>query len=125
MSGTFHISFEVVKPMPVKKISNWQDKVVFGIARATLDLTSGLHHFPYLTGELSRASMAEGVGQISKGTYYLGARGVEYAPKVWKYGYGTKWTNKNTLPQWYESVYKKYREFINDRAVKNAEGELR
>ncbi len=122
---TFKISFEVVKPMPVKEISNWEDKVVYGIARATLDFTNSSHHFPYLTGELNRASMNEGVVQETKGTYHLGARGVEYAPKVWNYGQNTNWTNKQTLPKWYVSVYNKYRDTINEAALKNAESELK
>ena len=124
-TGTFHISFKVVKPMPVKEISNWEDKVVFGIARGVLDRTNSLHHFPYLTGELNRASMSEGVVQEMKGTYHLGARGVEYAPKVWKYGSNTHWTNPSTLPQWYNSVYAKYRDAINYDALRNAESELK
>lgn len=125
MSDTFHISFEVIKPMPTKQISKWEDKVVFGIARATLDFTNSMQHFPYLSGKLNRASMAEGVVQESFGTYHLGAKGVEYAPKVWGYGNDTNWTNKKTLPQWYNAVYKKYRDTINSVALKNAESELK
>lgn len=124
-NNTFQISFKVVKPLPVKEISNWEDKVVFGVARETLDFTNSLRHFPYLSGELNRASMSEGVVHETKGTYHLGARGVEYAPKVWNYGQGTNWTNKNTLPQWYKSVYQKYRNEINQNALKGAEGELK
>lgn len=125
MNDTFHISFKVVKPMPVKEISNWEDKVVYGIARTTLDFTNSMRHFPYLTGELQRASMSEGVVMETKGTYHLGARGVEYAPKVWNYGKNTNWTNKSTLPQWYKSTYNKYKDTINSIALKNAEGELK
>ena len=84
-----------------------------------------MHHFPYLTGDLNRASMSEGVVQEVKGTYHLGAKGIEYAPKVWNYGSTTKWTNPNTLPQWYNSVYQKYQDTINDIALKNSEGELK
>ena len=124
-NDTFQISFKIVKPMPVDKISKWEDKVVFGIARATLDFTNTMQHFPYLTGKLNRASMSEGVVSEKKGTYHLGARGVEYAPKVWKYGSNTNWTNPNTLPQWYKTVYEKYRNDINKVALQNAEGELR
>lgn len=123
-NDTFQISFKVVKPLPVKEISNWEDKVVFGIARATLDFTNSRRHFPYLSGELNRASMSEGVVRETKGTYHLGARGVEYAPKVWNYK-NVNWTNKQTLPQWYKSVYEKYRNEINQVALKGAEGELK
>lgn len=125
MSDTFHISFKVVKPLPTKQISDWQDKVVDNIARTVLDFTNTMHHFPYLTGDLNRASMGEGVVKEAKGTYHLGAKGVEYAPKVWNYGSKTKWTNPSTLPQWYNTVYQKYKDTINDLALKNSEGELK
>ena len=126
-NDTFQISFKVVKPLPVKEISNWEDKVVFGIARATLDFTNTRHHFPYLSGDLNRASMSAGVINISKGTYGLGYdnENVDYGKTVWKYGQGTNWTNKSTLPQWYKSVYNKYRNEINQVALKGAEGELK
>lgn len=125
MSDTFKISFKVIKPLPVKEISNWEDKVVYNVARTVLDFTNTMHHFPYLTGDLNRASMSEGVVQEVKGTYHLGAKGIEYAPKVWNYGSTTNWTNPSTLPQWYNSVYQKYQDTINDIALKNSEGELK
>ena len=125
MSDTYSISFKVIKPMPVKEIKEWEDVVVFGIARATLDFTNQRHHFPYLTGKLETASMDEGAVQETKGTYHLGARGVEYAPKVWNYGASTNWTNPNTLPKWYNATYNKYRNEINEAALKNAEKVLK
>lgn len=125
MSDTFKISLQVVRPMPVKEIAKYEDKVVYGIARGVLDRTNYLRHFPYLTGKLQRASMAEGVVEETKGVYHLGAKGVEYAPKVWKYGNDTNWTNKRTLPQWYNAVYNKYREQINQDALNNAIREIK
>lgn len=125
MSDTFHISFKVVKPLPVKEISNWEDKVVYGIARATLDYTNSKNNFPYLTGALQRASMSEGVVKETKGTYHLGARGTDYAKYVWHYGANTNWTNKQTLPQWYNTVFKRYKSNIIDNALKNAKSELK
>lgn len=125
MSDTFSISFKVVKPMPVDKISNWEDKVVFGIARGTLDYTNSKNNFPYRTGALNRASMSEGVVKEKKGTYHLGARGTKYAPAVWRMGANTNWTNKQTLPQWYNSVFKRYHTNIVNNALDNAKGELK
>lgn len=113
------------KELPREEIKQWQDKVVYSIARKTLDFTNTGEHFPYLTGELNRASMSEGVVEISKGTYGLGAKGVEYAPKVWTYGSGTKWTNKNTIPQWYMGVFEKYKSEIVEDAVRISNEELK
>lgn len=130
-NDTFHISFKVVKPMPVKEINNWEDKVVFGIARETLDFTNTKQHFPHLSGTLQLASMSAGVKTLGKGIYGLGydkeygGENVSYGKDVWKKGPGTNWTNKRTLPQWYKSVYEKYRNEINQIALKNAEGELK
>lgn len=116
------IQCEVIinKELPTDKIKQWEDKVIYGIARKTLDFTNTNEHFPYLTGALSRASMNEGVMTIAKGTYGLGAKGVEYAPKVWTYGTGTKWTNKNTIPQWYMGVFEKYKNEILQDAINSA-----
>lgn len=113
------------KELPREQIKNWQDKVVYTIARKTLDFTNSGSHFPYLTGELNRASMNEGVIEISKGTYGLGAKGVSYAPAVWQYGENTNWTNKNTIPQWYLGVFDKYKTEIVDDSIRIANNEVK
>ena len=113
------------KELPREQIKNWQDKVVYTIARKTLDFTNSGSHFPYLTGELERASMSEGVVEISKGTYGLGAKGVSYAPRVWQYGENTNWTNKNTIPQWYMGVFDKYKTEIVEDSIKTANNEVK
>lgn len=117
------VDVQIVKDIPTEQIKKWQDKVVYGMARATLDITNSARYFPYLTGALNQGSMAMGV-QGSNGTYEIGATGVNYAPKVWTYGERTNWTNPNTLPQWYISAFEKHRTEIVDVAVKNAESEL-
>lgn len=118
------VSVRIKKDLPVAKLKKWQDKVVMGIARATLDFTNMGNHFPYLTGALNHASMSQGVLGSNR-TYYLGARGVNYAPVVWNYGNGTNWTNKRTIPQWYMGVFQKYKTEILQNAIKNAGRELR
>lgn len=119
------IEIKIVKDLPVKEINNYMDKVVFGIARATLDFTNTGHHFPYRTGELNRASMAEGVVKDGFGSYHLGARGAEYAPKVWKWGSGTNWTNPSTYPQWYITEFQKDKNIIVNSALKTVLGGLK
>ena len=120
-----HCDVIINKELPTDKIKQWQDKVVFTIARKTLDFTDTGEHFPYLTGALNLASMNEGVIEITPGTYGLGAKGVEYAPKVWTYGTGTKWTNKNTIPQWYMGVFEKYKSEILEDAIKGANNDIK
>lgn len=114
------VKVEMVKELPVKELAQYCDDVVFNEARATLDFTNTGEHFPYLTGELNRASMAEGVVKESYATYHVGASGVSYAPAVWKYPQNTNWTNKNTYAQWYVTQFKEKKELIIDKAVSMA-----
>ncbi len=115
----------IIKDIPTENINQYKDKVVFGIARATLDLTNTKRRFPYLTGNLNQASMSEGVQKKGYCSYYLGARGVEYAPKVWNYPSTTNWTNKSTYPQWYLTEFQHDKNTIVSKAIKQALGELK
>lgn len=114
------VKVEMPKELPVKELAQYCDDVVFNVARATLDFTNTGEHFPYLTGELNRASMAEGVVKESYATYHVGAEGVDYAPAVWGYPQNTNWTNKNTYAQWYVTQFKEKKELIIDKAVSMA-----
>ena len=125
MGKTFGIEIQVVKPLDVKAINEYMDKCVFGIARATLDFTNTGHHFPYLTGELNRASMSEGVIKEGFGAYHLGARGVDYAPKVWNYSQSTNWTNPNTYAQWYMTEFQHDKNVIVESALRQVKGTLK
>ncbi len=125
MSNTYGIEIKIVKPLDTKAIANYMDKCVFGIARATLDFTNTGHHFPYLTGELNRASMSEGVVKDMDHTYHLGARGVSYAPKVWNYPQSTNWTNKNTYAQWYMQEFQKDKNVIVESVLKQVKGSMK
>lgn len=121
---SYQVEVKIVKDLPVEQLKKWEDKVVMGIARATLDITNSSHYFPYRSGALNQGSMAMGV-RGSNATYELGATGVSYAPRVWQFGSNTKWTNPSTLPQWYISAFQKHRTEIIQLALKNAESELK
>lgn len=131
MGKTFGVEFKVIKPLDVKAINNYMDKVVFGIARETLDFTNTGRHFPYLTGDLNRASMSAGVSKLGDNIYGLGytkefnGKDIGYASKVWKYPQGTHWTNSSTYAQWYITEYKKDEHIIVNNAIKQAKGTLR
>ena len=124
-SKGYQVEVILVKDLPTNEINEYMDKIVYGIARTTLDLTNTGHHFPYLTGELNRASMAEGVVKESYGNYHLGANGVDYAPKVWNYGSNTNWTNASTYPQWFITEFKRDKNIIVESAIKQALGGLK
>lgn len=125
MEEPLTISVEIIKDIDHKLIENYEDKVLMGIARKTLDFTDDFGFFPRLSGDLEKASMAEGVVKDGYLSYYLGARGVYYAPYVWEMGEGTNWTNPNTKPQWYRYTYETYRNTIMQDAVKLAESEVK
>lgn len=130
-NDTFQISFKVVKPLPVKEISNWEDKVVYGIARTTLDFTNSKKAFPWRTGTLNLASMAAGVSKFGEASYGLGYSkeyngvSVNYGKKVYEYPQSTNWSRSSTIAHWYKGVYDRYRNEINQVALKGAEGELK
>lgn len=114
------VNVEIPRNLPIRELDRYIDYTVYNMARITLDFTNSRQRFPYLTGELNRASMAEGV--VAKGgkSYHLGASGVDYAPDVWEYPQKTNWTNPNTYAQWYMTEFKNEKEFIVKTAVENA-----
>ena len=116
-----NVKVEIPKELPVKELNQYIDDVVFNAARITLDLTNSKGHFPYLSGDLNRAAMAEGVRTLGNKIYGLGADGAEYAPAVWKYPQrGTNWTNPETYAQWYMTEFKNDKELIMSRAIESA-----
>lgn len=120
-----NVKVEFPKELPIKQLAQYCDDVVFNVARITLDYTNTKSHFPYLTGELNRAAMAEGVRTLSNMTYGLGAEGVNYAPAVWKYPQDTNWTNPNTYAQWYYKEYQSDKDLIMSQAISYAKKGIR
>lgn len=117
-----NVKIDIPKDLPIRKLEKYIDDTVFNIARITLDYTNDKKHFPRLHGDLIDSSVAQGVTKYAKDSYYLGTDGsVEYAQYVWKMPEGTNWTNPNTYPQWYYTEFKREKEQIVSRAVKQAE----
>lgn len=114
------VTVEIPRKLPIRELDNYIDKVVYNAARITLDFTNTKQRFPYRTGELNRASMAEGVVGEGNKTYHLGARGVDYATVVWDYPQSTNWTNPRTYAKWYMTEFKNEQEVIMNQAVNNA-----
>lgn len=114
------VSVEIPRQLPIRELDNYTDRVVYNTARITLDFTNSKQRFPYRTGELQRASMAEGVVGEGNKSYYLGARGVDYAEDVWEYPQSTNWTNPNTYAKWYITEFKNEQEVIMNQAVNKA-----
>lgn len=85
------------------------DKVTYAIARRMIDHVGELHATAYRTGEMERSMFSHGVGQDALG-YYIG-NFTSYAKEVYSWK-DANWTNKNTRPQWFDSVWKEYGELI-------------
>lgn len=114
------VNVEIPRNLPIRELDRYIDYTVYNMARITLDYTNSRQRFPYLTGELNRAAMAEGVVAEGGKSYHLGASGVDYAPDVWDYPQSTNWTNPSTYAQWYMTEFKNEKELIVKRAVENA-----
>lgn len=114
------VNVEIPRNLPIRELDRYIDYTVYNMARITLDFTNSRQRFPYLTGELNRAAMAEGVVAEGGKSYHLGASGVDYAPDVWEYPQSTNWTNPSTYAQWYMTEFKNEKELIVNRAVDNA-----
>lgn len=107
---------EIIKELPKDQIKQFEDYVIYEIARTILDLTEG--HFPRLSGDLELGSYKVGVvGSNSK--YGIGTD-VDYAKYVWNYSQDANWTNKNTYAQWYLTTFKNKGEAIVNQAVEGA-----
>lgn len=124
---SYSVQIEIVKDLPVEQIKKWEDKVVYSLARETLDFTNTKRYFPRRSGDLQNSSMSCGVVNLGNMSYGLSYdEGTAYYTKyVWKMGEGTNWTNDNTLPQWYMSTFSKHKTELVQLAIKNAESELK
>lgn len=114
------VEVEIIEDIPVAKIKEYMDLVVFGVARGTIDYTLSDNRFPYLTGNLQRSSMAEGVRKEGQYSYYVGAEGADYAEYVWEFPQNVNWTNPDTYAKWYVTEYKEKKELITQNAINNA-----
>lgn len=115
------IEIEIIKELPVEQINDFEEKVVYDIAVFTREFTKGANAFPYLTGELQRQEIAAPI--VGSNKEYGLAPGVDYATKVWTFQH-PKWTNPDTQPQWYYSVFDKNTTTIVNQAVNTALKEI-
>ena len=103
----------------LEKIENLPDKVVYKIARKTLDYTNP--HIPMsrglpTSGQLRRDTMAYGV-RGSNGDYYIGSP-TRYANRVWNLNdQTTNWTTPQTHSKWFLYALKRYQKSIVDNSI--------
>ena len=85
------------------QINNTCNKISYGVARQTLDIT--YPHIPLDTGKLRKSSMSAGV-RGSETHYYIGSY-TSYASDVWNKSKNTNWSEPNTFAKWYEVIWNK------------------
>ena len=122
MNNQIDLDIIILKDIPTNQIKTFEDRVVYEVARTTLDLTAG--NFPRLTGELERGSYAMGVVGSNK-EYGIGSeaknkQGQYYAKYVWEKPQNTNWTNPNTIAQWYYWKFRVREKQITDQAIRGA-----
>lgn len=92
------------------------EKVMYAIARQTLDLTGSSKVVARKDGDTEDTMYAEGVkGDFSSG-YYIG-NFTKYASYVYPKS-GVNWTNKNTKTRWFEYIWKRHGKHITQTAIK-------
>lgn len=105
-------------PQMVEEIDNFTDITIRNVAVLTREMTKNLRAFPRLTGKLEQEEIASQV--VGHNKEYGLIAGVDYAVRVWNFGENTAWTNPNTQPKWYYSVYDRHENEIINNAVSRA-----
>ena len=104
-------------PGKKKEVLDASDKIMYSIARQTLDRT--FPHIPMSRRKgvvhMRQTSMAAGV-RGSNGDYYIGSY-TDYAKYVWVKPKSTNWSEPNTFGKWYEEIWKKQGKSIVDSCV--------
>ena len=113
---------EIIKDIPEREISLFEDRVVYFSAVETREFTKTAEAYPKLSGKLQDEEIAS---QITggNGVYNLLA-GTDYAKAVWKMS-DVNWTNTKTQPQWYYSVFRRHEKTIINLAETKALKEIK
>ena len=104
------------EPGAMEKLHGVPDKVMYEIARMTLDYS--VPHMPKNTGKLRASSTGGATGGVKgqDGDYHIGSY-TDYASKVWKKGSNTNWTTPDTYGHWYSTIWKSYGDSITKQAI--------
>ena len=109
-----NVEIEIIKGIPEQQIEQFTDRVVYNTAVLTREETKSLNAFPQLSGTLMREELAQQI--IGSNKEYGLAGGTSYAKAVYNYE-NVNWTNKQTLPHWYKSVFDKSGDMIINNSI--------
>ena len=100
----------------IEKLKYVPDKIVYGIARQTLDRVGSTKITPYKTGRMERSMYQSGVKKDSYGVYYIG-NFTDYATYVYDFPQSTNWTNPKSKAQWFDYLWKEKGKTITENVV--------
>lgn len=112
-----NIEVKIIQDIPVDQINKFEDRTIYNMALLTREYTKSANGFPYLTGQLRRTETSTPI--VGSNKQYGLSSGVDYA----KYVYAMQdahWTNTNTLPHWYASIFEQQTQKIVNNAVNYA-----
>jgi hypothetical protein len=116
------IDVKIEKDIPKKEILEFEDKVVYNCASLTREYVKGVGGFPHLSGRLEEEEISAPI--VKTGTCQYGlSGGTTYATRVWNMN-NVKWTNPNTIPQWYFNAFNRKRAIIIQNAINKSLKEL-
>lgn len=92
------------------------EKIMYQIARQTLDLTGSSKVTAYDTGKTEQSMYSGGVKGDFESGFYIG-NFTDYASYVYVKS-GVNWTNKNTKTRWFEYIWKRHGASITNQAIK-------
>lgn len=98
-----------------KQIEQMPDRLMYAIARTTLDDVGAMQVTPWKTGRTEQSMFSKGVQKDTDG-YYIG-NFTDYASYVYKMPQSTNWTRKSTKAQWFENVWKQKGEAITNESI--------
>lgn len=108
---TFNVKW--LPGMEDKILKEIPDKIIYDIARTTLDLTIPI--IPERTGKMKGTSLAKGV-QGGNGVYRIGSY-TDYASYVYEMPESTNWTTPGTKAHWFSETWQRFGKSILDEAI--------
>lgn len=89
----------------MKNLKQLPDKIVYEIARQTLDRVGSMKITPYKTGRMENSMFSNGVKKSNSSIYTIGNY-TKYAQYVYKKPQNTKWTNPNSKSKWFDYFWR-------------------
>ena len=104
----------------MNKLKMLPDKIVYEIARQTLDRVGSMKITPYRTGRMERTMFTKGVTREISGVYTIGNY-TSYAQYVYAMPQNTKWTNPSSKAKWFDYFWRTQGKNVTDSVVKRNE----